>query len=78
VALATSIASAVASAAHFAELMAERAERGELVDLGAYRQNAENLNEINVLVTSFKNAADAMDHDPAFVDLVRAHFEDDG
>ncbi len=76
-AIATGIVSAVASAAKVAEVIAERAERGEILDLGAARQNAENLNGILGRLLAFQHAADLLDANPAFRRLVREAFEDD-
>ena len=77
VGIAKGIVSAVASAASFAEMMAERAEREHWADAGAARLNAENLNGIHERLAAFQKAADMLDVSPAFHRLVRDTFEDD-
>ena len=77
-ALFTGIVTALSSAAKTAELIAERAERGELLDLGAARLNAEKLNDLHQKLLALNAAADRLDIDPEFARVVRDHFEDDG
>jgi hypothetical protein len=65
---------AVAAAAKAAAALAERAQQGQLIDAGQALALATTLQAINEKLQAFKVAADRVDTDAGFADLVRSAF----
>lgn len=61
-----------------AEALAEKAERGQLLEAGEARAVANGIGGIHAKLQAFKAAADRVDRDGAFADRVRDAYTIDG
>ncbi len=65
------ILTAVGSGLRIAESIAQRAERGQLIDAGDARAVAKTMEDIHAQIAAFKAAADRVDADGDFARRVR-------
>ena len=66
------------AAAKTAEAIAEKAERGQLIDAGDARAVARTMEDVHAQLVAFKAAADRVDTDGDFAERVRNAYTIDG